>query len=256
VLPRLYCLIPVFNEADNVSNLLVSFRDLLEKLADYSLEFVILDDGSQDASADGFASADDLPITILKHPTNLGPGAAFATGFSYLANRLRDEDWVVTMEGDNTSCHELVVQMLQRTQEGYDVVLASPYLYGGAIVNTEFYRTFLSYGANIFIKELIELRGILTMSSFFRLYRGTAILRLQTVYGAGIIERRGFECMIELLMKIVNLKMPLSEVAMVLDTSKRKGKSKMNVVRTIFNVLALLFLKKKWKMLAVLGTPA
>src|SRR5262249_23653995 len=147
--------------------------------------------------------------------------------------------WVATMEGDNTSRHELVLQMLRRTDEGYDVVLASPYMYGGGMINTSFLRTFLSYGANIFMKEILELRGILTMSSFFRLHSGTIIRRLQACYGPGIVERTGFDCMVEMLMKMVYLDVALSEVAMVLDTSRRRGKSKMKIIRSMRDLLTL-----------------
>src|SRR5262249_36921122 len=164
-----------------------------------------------------------------------GPGAAFAAAFTRLTGLLRDEDWVLTMEGDNTSRVELVSQMFVRSAEGYDAILASPYMYGGGITNTTTVRTLLSYGANVFIREILGIQGILTMSSFFRLYRASLIRRLQARYGPGIVERRGFESMIEMLMKMVLMRTPISEVPMVLDTSLRAGKSKMKLLRTMFD---------------------
>jgi dolichol-phosphate mannosyltransferase len=245
-------LVPVFNEAENIPTLLDSFRALEREMAGrFAPAFIIVDDGSSDKTADVFRELKgDLTLSVLVHENNGGPGRAFATGFSYLAPRLASDDWIVTMEGDNTSRCELVSQMLRRAEEGYDVVLASPYLYGGGVVNTSFLRTFLSFGANIFMKEILELRGIMTMSSFFRLYRGSTILRLQTYYGAGIIDRSGFDCMVELLMKIVYLKLTLSEIAMVLDTSRRKGKSKMKVLRAMWGLITLVSNKHRWKKLA------
>src|ERR1700704_3856744 len=103
----------------------------------------------------------------VRHEDNRGPGAAFATGFALFHGRLSPADWVVTIEGDNTSRVELLGQMLTRAQEGFDVVLASPYLYGGGIVNTSLWRTVLSHVANLFVKEALGLHGIMTMSSFF-----------------------------------------------------------------------------------------
>ena len=52
--------------------------------------------------------------------------------------------------------HELLRRMFHRAEEGYDVVLASPYMYGGGIVNTSPLRVFLSHVANAFVKELLE----------------------------------------------------------------------------------------------------
>jgi len=126
-------------------------------------------------------------------------------------------------------------------------VLASPYLYGGGISNTTAYRVFLSHMANMFVKEGLGLHGIVTMSSFFRLYRGSAFLRLQSVFGAEIVQRAGFESMIELLLKVIYLDMSVSEVAMKLDTSRRAGKSKMKVARTALGYVTLWRDKGLWR---------
>lgn len=252
----IYFIVPVFNEVGNVAALLSGFRDLESRLRPLALapRFIIVDDGSSDGTAEAFgAAARELPLQILKHGVNRGPGIAFATGFAHLKDKIADDDWLVTMEGDNTSRHELVLQMLTRTAEGYDIVLASPYMYGGTVINTSFIRTFLSYGANIFMRELLELHGILTMSSFFRLYRGRTVRKLQSIFGAEVMERPGFDCMVELLMKAVFLSTPISEVPMVLDTSRRAGKSKMKVARATYDLLTLIFQKRRWKSFAQNG---
>lgn len=117
------------------------------------------------------------------------------------------DDYVLTLEGDNTSLHELVRRMLSRAGEG----LRNPH------------------------DELV-----------LRLYGVECILRLQDRYGARIIERSGFESMIELLMKMIYLQMTISEVPMVLDTSRRAGKSKLKLGRTIAGYLALYLHKGRW----------
>ena len=157
-----------------------------------------------------------------------------------------ESDWVITMEGDNTSRHGLIRQMLTRAGEGFDAVFASPYMYGGGFAQTSFLRRLLSSGANLVVKDLLEIQGILTVSSFFRLYRGPALARLQAVFGPGIVERVCFESMVEMVMKMVMLRVSISEVAMRLDSSLRKGKSKMKIVRTIFGYLALWRFKAAW----------
>ncbi|MBT5055538.1 MAG: hypothetical protein HOM68_03260, partial [Gemmatimonadetes bacterium] len=157
-----------------------------------------------------------------------------------------DEDWVATMEGDNTSRHELLAQMLTRSDEGYDVILASPYMYGGGITNAPTHRVLLSHIANGFAKEFLGCHGLITVSSFFRLYRGSALRTLMNRYGSGIIESSGFECMLEMVMKMVHLKMAVSEVPMVLDTSARVGKSKMKLLRTIRGYLGLYRKRRRW----------
>jgi len=160
---------------------------------------------------------------------------------------LTDEDWVLTIEGDNTSRFELVRQMMRRSEEEYDVILASPYMYGGGIKNTSSVRLILSHVANAFVKEFLGIHGILTMSSFFRLYRGRIITALQKVYGKRILECAGYESMIELLLKLIYIEAAISEVPMVLDTSLRKGKSKMRVLKTMMRYLRIFLIKKRWE---------
>jgi dolichol-phosphate mannosyltransferase len=248
---RLFVIVPVFNEALNIPNLLQAFQALKAELSDrFSVSFILVDDGSWDGTVElAKASGDDLDLQVLVHNTNQGPGAAFATAFAELAGRITQQDWVITMEGDNTSRHELVQQMLTRTAEGFDVVLASPYMYGGGFTQTSLLRKFLSSGANLLVKDLLDIQGVLTVSSFFRLYRGSALLELQKTFGPGILERRGFESMVEMVMKMTMLKLPISEVAMQLDSGRRKGKSKMKIMKTIRGYLTLWSRKQSWQAL-------
>jgi dolichol-phosphate mannosyltransferase len=248
-LNKLFVLIPVLNEAGNIVRLLDGLKNLSMELQNrFEVQILLVDDGSQDHTSDlakQTATDKGVLLTVLRHETNQGPGKAFATGFYHLTV-LGEDDMVLTMEGDNTSRLELVKQMLTRMNEGFDFVFASPYMYGGKIVNTSTYRILLSSVANLFIKELLGIHGILTVSSFFRLYRSTAFKRLQDVYGPGIVERRGFECMVEMTMKIVNLQMTISEVPMILDTHARVGKSRMKIMKTIRGYFSLWSDKKKW----------
>ncbi len=248
---QLHVLVPVFNEAPNMPTLCEAFRQLRAEFGSrFALRFLLVDDGSADDTvAVARASGSDFDLEVLQHAANRGPGAAFATGFAHLAGRMGEGDWVITMEGDNTSRHELIRQMLTRAAEGFDAVFASPYMYGGGFTQTSFLRRLLSSGANLVVKDLLEIQGILTVSSFFRLYRAGTLQRLQRAFGPGIVERVGFESMVEMVMKMVMLRLSISEVAMRLDSSRRLGKSKMKIVRTIFGYLALWRCKARWSAL-------
>lgn len=247
---NLYLIAPIYNEALNIPLLINSFKLLDEELGKtYTTNFILIDDGSIDNSTPiARELVTSLPFTILTHEINKGPGAAFATVFSYLATKIKDEDLVITMEGDNTSDITLIKKILTRAEEGFDVVLASPYMYGGGFVETSLLRRLLSSGANLIVKDLLDLKGLLTVSSFFRLYKGSILLKMQKIFGLEIIERVGFESMVEMTMKLVMIDATISEVAMKLDSSKRKGKSKMKIVKTILGYLALLKYKNVWKL--------
>jgi dolichol-phosphate mannosyltransferase len=247
-MPRLFIVVPVYNEAPNMKNLFESFSVLKREFCDqFSVSILLVDDGSTDNTVQlARDSTRDLDLQVLVHSVNRGPGAAFGTAFSALSKKMAADDWVVTMEGDNTSRCELVKQMLTRTREGFDIVLASPYMYGGGFTQTSFLRKFLSSGANLIVRDLLSIQGILTVSSFFRLYSGKALIRMQQVFGPEIVERTGFESMVEMVMKMTMLELSISEVSMRLDSSRRQGKSKMKIFRTIRGYLSLWRSKQEW----------
>ena len=252
LLPCLFLVVPVYNESAN----LVSLFDSLHKLAkDYKktfrVEIIMVDDGSTDQTATMAKNlAKGINMHLIIHPENMGPGFAFANAFEHLASRLHDLDIIVTLEGDNTSRVDLIQQMLHRLEEGYDVIFASPYLYGGSIKNTSTFRFFLSATANLFVKELLDIHGLQTVSSFFRMYKAKFLLNMQKVYGPQIVCRRGFECMTEMVMKMVYLNARISEIEMILDTAQRVGKSRMKLFQTIVGYFALLKYKKVWRLQA------
>ena len=135
---NLYVIVPVFNEQNNLPKLFGAFRELNNLYREQGqVHFILVDDGSTDDTEQQVQElSSELHLELLKHTVNHGPGYAFGTAFAYLAATIKDDDWVLTMEGDNTSRHELVGQMFQRASEGYQVILASVYIYGGSITNT------------------------------------------------------------------------------------------------------------------------
>jgi glycosyltransferase involved in cell wall biosynthesis len=245
---RLYIVAPVYNEAPNLERLFEGLRATVDEATAFLVSIVLVDDGSTDGTpelARELSAGADL--TVLTHDKNRGPGHAFGTAFAHLAPRLEPADLVVTMEGDNTSRTELIRDMLHRVDEGHDAVFASPYMYGGGILHTRATRVMLSHIANTFVKEFLGVHGLLTVSSFFRLYRGECLLRLQDRYGDRIVERDGYESMIEMVMKMMYLEMSISELPMVLDTTRRIGRSKLKTTRTAAGYLSLFGRKRAWR---------
>jgi len=246
--PHLYVIVPVLNEESNVPVLMQSFRELRDAVCEELQCFpMVVDDGSTDATVARIEECrGDLDVTVLSHDRNMGPGAAFGAAFQALDQKIEKNDWVVTMEGDNTSRIETLLQMLRRRHEGYDVVLASPYAYGGGILGASVNRVLLSHCANALAKLVLGLRGLHTLSSFFRLYSAGTLRRLQDCFGPRIIECAGFECMVELLVKLSKVGARISEVEMLLDWRNRKGKSKMRRLPAIWGYVKLLAKARKW----------
>jgi dolichol-phosphate mannosyltransferase len=246
---KVYILVPVFNEELNIPELVNSWRKISKELNNFEFFFILVDDGSTDKTAQvALEISSDLNLKLLQHKNNKGPGYAFGTGFEYLATIVTAEDIIVTIEGDNTSMTETLKIMLGRImRENVDVSLASPLSYGGAIKNTNWYKTLLAHISSALTKIFLDIRGINTFTSFFRAYQGHVILQLQKAYGLRILEFSGFECMVELLKKIVMFEFSISEVPMKLDTSLRKGKSKLKIIKTAISYFHVFISARKWK---------
>ena len=238
----IHVVVPAFNEAGNIEVLLPAISERFRALGE-AHRIVVVDDGSTDATADlcRKAAAGGLSVEVISLGTNQGPGVAFRTGFLHVLKDAVETDLVVTLEGDQTSDPAVLARMIRRArEEDDDIVLASCYLYGGGIKGTHLHRVGLSHVANGLMKKALGLSGLATLSSFYRVYQVRALRRLRDRYGdQGFITTRGFECMVEVLFRAAQLRLPISEVPMVLDGSRRVGKSKMRVMRTSLAYLRL-----------------
>jgi len=233
-------LIPVYNEEENLQDLLKNISNFVNK-ENYGCKLVFINDGSTDKTRiilDGFKS--EINIKIIDQIPRRGAGEAFRKGFLYVSQVCNNDDTVITMEGDNTSDLGILKEMMERIDRTDDVVLASCYAKKGRVEGTDIFRRILSAGANFILKTVFPIKGIHTYSSFYRAYKGSIIKRAINVYKEDLIKEKGFACMVELLIKLYKLGISIGEVPMVLKCKARKDKSKMKIVKTIFGYLRVI----------------
>ncbi len=236
----IYFLIPMYNEEANLREL---YNNLIENTKNYEAYFVFVDDNSSDSSvsvvSDLFANEN---LKLITKEKNAGPGDSFNLGFEWILEDSRNQnDIVVTLEADNTSDIGILAKMIAINSLGYDLVLASVYAQGGGFDRTSLWRKILSYGGNMLIRFIFDIK-ILTLSSFYRVYSLSLLQKIKEKNGT-IIKESGFICMLEILRKAIKAKASIIEVPMILHSAKRKGKSKMKVFKTI--MIYLRFLLKK-----------
>jgi dolichol-phosphate mannosyltransferase len=172
-----------------------------------------------------------VPVQLVEQGINQGPGAAFARGFHEALTLADGEAFVVTLEADNTSDLDALGEMIKRCANSAGLVLASVHG-GGTMINVSRTRRMLSVSAGVAVRRLLSLDAA-TVSSFFRVYRASALRTGFARYGDELIEERGFACKAELLSKLSALGVTVEEVPVDLDASRRIGESKMPVFQTL-----------------------
>jgi glycosyltransferase involved in cell wall biosynthesis len=88
--------LPAFNEAENLAAVVQDLKKAMDQLTRH-YEIIIVDDGSTDktVAVSEDLSRDDLKVRLLRHPRNLGYGAALGSGFK--AARL---PWIFFTDSD------------------------------------------------------------------------------------------------------------------------------------------------------------
>ncbi len=117
-IPDISIVIPVYNEAENLTPLVHAVRDALTPDR-RSFEVLLVDDGSTDGSAgilkDLAREFPEVRAVILRR--NFGQSAAMTAGFDHARGRI-----LVSMDGDLQNDPKDIPRIISRLNEGYDLV--------------------------------------------------------------------------------------------------------------------------------------
>ena len=115
---KLSIVIPTYNEEQNVSLLYEELIRTLKPLK-HPYEIIYVDDGSSDGTRQALRQlhTKDKNVKILFHRRNFGQSAAMDTGFKYAHG-----DVIITMDADLQNDPADIPKLLEKMNEGYDVV--------------------------------------------------------------------------------------------------------------------------------------
>jgi dolichol-phosphate mannosyltransferase len=240
----IWVIFPAYNEEKVIRPVL---RSLVQGMEGSGLPHhaVLVDDGSRDRTvAEAQAAVTDsggrLDLTVRRHETNQGLGAGLRTGIYWCLDQAAENDVIVTLDADLTHPPALIPRLVRRLDDGFDLTIASRYRAGAEVRGVPASRRLLSDLGRLVFQTLYPIPGVRDYTCCFRAYRVPLLRRARLVYGDQLCTARGFEAVMDLLLRLGPLGVKASEIGFVLDYGERAGQSKMKVLKTIRSTLALL----------------
>lgn len=209
-------IIPTYDEADNITPITARVREAVPEA-----HILVADDNSPDGTgkiADELAAADDH-IHVLHRTGKEGLGAAYLAGFRWGIEH--DYGVLVEMDADGSHQPEELPRLLTALK-GADLVLGSRWLPGGRIVNWPRSREYLSRGASIYSRLLLDV-PIRDVTGGYRAFRREALEGL----GMDAVSSQGYCFQIDLAHRAVDAGYRVVEVPITF-VERERGDSKMS----------------------------
>jgi dolichol-phosphate mannosyltransferase len=163
---RVTVVVPTYKEVENLPHLL----DRLAKVRDehgLDLDVLIMDDNSQDGSAELVAARPEPWVQIVVRTTDRGLSPSVLDGMAR-----GQGDLLVCMDADLSHPPEAIPAMIHKLQEGADFVIGSRYVQGGSTSDDwGFLRWLNSRVATLLARPLTSARD--PMAGFFAFRRTT-----------------------------------------------------------------------------------
>jgi len=116
---RLSLVVPVYNEAEGIRTFHTRASAVMKTLPDLDYEIIYVDDGCKDGSypiLEEFAAADEK-VRVVKLSRNFGHQIAITAGLDHATG-----DAIVFIDADLQDPPEVILQMIAKWREGFDVV--------------------------------------------------------------------------------------------------------------------------------------
>jgi len=164
-----------------------------------------------------------------------------ADGFSYAVNKLRC-NVLVEMDADISHNPRYIVPLLNKISEGFDVVVGSRNIPGGAVIGWGLRRKLTSRVANIVARRICGIH-IHDATSGYRAFSSSALERINIAN----VESDGYSFQIEALFQAQRAGLKIAEIPIVF-TERKMAKSKLTskeIFQFSLNSLSLLLKRLK-----------
>ena len=227
--------IPTYNEADNVVNIVHAIQKISPEL-----DILIVDDNSPDGTSNLVVEEQKQndKLFLIQRSGKSGLGSAYILGFKWALNR--NYQYIFEMDCDFSHDPNDLEPLLDRACSGQDLVVGSRYVGGVRIVNWPIRRLLLSYLAALYTRIWTGMAVKDPTSGF-----NCISTRVFQSIDLDSIFSNGYSFQIELKYRVWSQGMKIDEVPIIFY-ERREGHSKMNssiVWEAIFAVIKLRFKK-------------
>jgi dolichyl-phosphate beta-glucosyltransferase len=222
---ELSIVIPAYNEASRLPRSLPKILAYLKKQP-FTWEVIVVDDGSVDETSQ-VATSYGTDVRLIRHPKNLGKGAAVRTGM--LAAR---GEWRYLCDADLSTPIEELPKFQQHVHEA-DIIIGSRRAPGAQVEKSQaFWKVWLGQMGNILIQWLL-VPGIKDTRCGFKLFstRAKSIFELQQ------LQRFGYDD--EVLFLARKKKFTIKEIPVRWVNDEQTRVTGLDYVKSLFEILQI-----------------
>lgn len=238
----IYILLPAYNEEDALERLISKIDDVMTA-RELSYRVVVVDDGSRDSTPQILKRlSGQYPIDTLTHRYNRGLGETIRDGFEYIATIASSDDIIVRMDCDDTHEPSYIPAMVDKLNDGYEVVTTSRYARGGGQIGVDWYRRTISRIANLLIKSMFSISGVWEYTCGYRAYRVSVVQDAIAIFENRFIDLKGmgFTGTVEKMIKFKMMGARVAEVPFILRYDQKQSSSKVVTSITTLGYLVLI----------------
>lgn len=235
-MPKIYIVIPTYNEKANIKKLLARIFDL----GIDSLYVLVVDDNSPDGTGKivDQLKQNNSQLDILHRGQKQGLGKAYLAGFEKALSQ--GADYIFEMDADFSHDPKYIPKFLTAIQNS-DLVLGSRYVVGGGVANWNLVRRLISRWGNIYARFVLGL-PFYDLTGGFKCYRRGPLEQIIKSEPSSL----GYNFQIETTYQAFKLGFRIKEIPIIF-TERIEGQSKFNLKIVLEGFWKVIMLRLKSK---------